>query len=390
MHCDREKLSEYRGGGLSQADRAAVEEHLRRCAECRVTVTLDRLDPTPSEAADAGAAFARFSDEVARNRPRATGRVSWLDRIGRERIGFDRTGPDRIPVWRPAAVVLAAAAALVLVISYAPARQVLADFLAIFRVREFSAITIDRAQLDKLGTLKESLRTSGLVTPTTEREPAQPRAVASASEAGSLAGFDVQSPSHLPAGAQSKSIEVVAPGPAVRVEFDPAKIESQLAAAGITGVRLPPMRAGMVRAEVSSIVTQEFTLPWSGAPERAPSLRIVQATSPAVTRPPGADPKALGETYLKILGVPEEDASRLAARIDWTGTLLIPMPVGLGTFREIEVGGEPGLYMEQTGPEDAQRRASVVLWQHGGVIRAVIGDRVAPSEMLQIAESMHS
>jgi hypothetical protein len=284
---------------------------------------------------------------------------------------------------------LAAAAALVLVISYAPARQVLADFLAIFRVREFSAITIDRAQLDKLDTLKEALRTSNLVTPVIEREPAQPREVASASEAASLAGFDVQSPDHLPSGAQSKGIEVVAPGPAVRVEFDPAKIESQLAAAGITGVQLPPMQAGTVRAEVTSIVTQEFTLPWTGAPDRAPRLRIVQATSPAVTLPPGADPKALGETYLKILGLPEKDAKLLAARIDWTGTLLIPMPAGLGTFRDIDIHGDPGLYMEQTGPEDAVMRGSVVLWQHGGVIRAVIGDRVAPSEMLRIAESMH-
>ncbi len=381
MRCDREKLNEYRRGELNPRDRADVEEHLRGCPECRVTVALDRLDPAPAEEADARAAFARFREgvrEAAAPQARVVAGTVW--RPARQVWRSTRI------VWRPAAAAIAVAAGLVLVISYAPARQAVAGFLSIFRVREFSAITIDRARLDKLATLEESLRASRLVTPTTEREPAQPRAARSVSEARSIAGFGVEEAGSLPVGAQAQAIEVVSPGPAVRIDFDPARIEAQLAAAGITGIRLPPMQSGTVRGEVSSIVTQEVKLPATGSQKGAPSLRIVQATSPAVTLPPGADPKALGETYLEILGLPEREAASIASRIDWTGTLLIPMPAGLGTFREIEVGGAPGLYMEQTGP--GERGGSVVVWQDRGVIRAVIGDRIAPSEMLRIAESM--
>jgi|GEM_PF-575947 len=402
MECDRNRLQDYVHETLSADGRAAVDEHLAACATCRAALAeiaerasavadrLAALDPgSPAETADPSIAFARFRSWTRTQQPHI--RTTLKSRIEM----FTRTiaeSPDVRRRWRLAAIGVAVIAALVTVISYAPARDKLAEFLSIFRVRQFSAIQIDRAQLDKLSALQETLKKSNIAAPICERQPGPPQKVASGAEATTAAGFTVQVPDALPPGAVLKEFNVTA-GPSVRVDFDPQQIESILAGAGINGVKLPPMKAGSVRVDVGNVVEQAYEVPNGGKSPTA--VRVVQAISPAVTLPPGADPTALGETFLQILGLPSADAHRIAATIDWTSTMVIPMPVGLASFREIKIHGTPGLFMEQNrqagegaGHDQPTRHMSVILWQDGGIVYSVMGQNITPSEMLRIAESL--
>ena len=58
--------------------------------------------------------------------------------------------------WRPAAVGVAAVVILAILFSFAPVREVAADFLGLFRVRKFAVIPLDQQQIDRLEKLATS------------------------------------------------------------------------------------------------------------------------------------------------------------------------------------------------------------------------------------------
>jgi hypothetical protein len=279
----------------------------------------------------------------------------------------------------------AAAVLLVTLIGYAPARQVFAEFLNIFRVRQFTAVSVDPERAEVLRQLHAAVITQFRGAPIFEREPGAPRPVSSAEEASSITGFDVRVPRELPAGMQAAAFEV-ASGPAVRVDVDPEQVKAQLEAVGLGGIALPPLPAGTVRVDVPWVVRQEYKAP-ADARERVPMLRVVQAASPEVTLPPGADPAALGEALLLLYGLPAEEARRLASTIDWTGTLVLPMPEGLGQFQEVRVGDARGLLLEPK-PGAGSRRSAMVIWERDGILYAVAKEQMTNSELLRIAESL--
>jgi len=290
--------------------------------------------------------------------------------------------------WRSAAAAGLVLAALVMGIFYAPARRAFADFLSIFRVRQFTAVSVDHARFEKLQELQEALRSTGIVNPIIERQPGEPRPVADAAEASSVAGFAVRVPAELPDGAVRTDFSVAA-GPAIRVDVDRDQIQAQLESVGLPGIALPNIKSGTFRADISSIVRQSYRVGDQPTDRGACLLEVVQVLSPAVSLPSGVDPRSLGETLLQLLGVPAADAGRLAATIDWTSTMVVPLPTDLATFREIVVGGTPGLYVEQKAPsEGSHRPGSALLWQQDGIVYSVHGENIAASELLRVAESL--
>ena len=117
---------------------------------------------------------------------------------------------------------------------------------------------------------------------------------------------------------------------------------------------------------------------------------LAQAKSPEVELPAGLELNRLGAIGLRILGVSPADARRLATTIDWRSTLVVPVPVNAGSFREVTVHGQKGLLVTQSGQNaDGQRErvGAVVMWTEGDQIYALGGD-LARDELLQMAESV--
>jgi hypothetical protein len=94
-----------------------------------------------------------------------------------------------------------------------------------------------------------------------------------------------------------------------------------------------------------------------------------------------------------MAGMSAEEARVFARNIDWRSTLLVPIPIEGGTFREVDVNGAKGLLVttiQKTQPEakgrsGRSRRRSALLWSAGDKVFAVAGpgDGVLVLEMAQ-------
>jgi hypothetical protein len=112
-------------------------------------------------------------------------------------------------------------------------------------------------------------------------------------------------------------------------------------------------------------------------------VSLFQARSPEVTLPPGIDLPPLAEIGLRVAGLGSGEAHTLAQAIDWRSTLLVPIPAGAAKFRQIDLNGSRGLFIEPA----SQRGPRGVMWSSGGVIYAMTG-AVGSETLLQIASSV--
>ena len=88
-----------------------------------------------------------------------------------------------------------------------------------------------------------------------------------------------------------------------------------------------------------------------------------------MTYPPDVDPTLLGEALLQVLGIEPAAAHQLAQSIDWTSTMLLPIPQDLGTYREVTVDGTTGVAVE---PFDSGNDPAIV-WQKDGMVYMMTG-----------------
>lgn len=381
-----ERLYAYSDLELGSEILAEVEAHLRSCEECRaelhalrerkerVRSALSALEPETHAAIEADAAYRRFLQS---NNP-------WPARLRRrikERWDMIPSGKFTGPLRTGA--FAAAAAVLIGILLVVPAtRGALADFLGVFRVRQFSAVTVDGEQVDRLKTLAQGLR-GVIAEPVMERNPGQPRQVADVAEASSAAGFQVQVPAELPPGAERVDF-TVASGPLLRLDFDRELIEQQIEAMGLTDLELPPMESGTIRIDVPNVVHQGYRI----VAADTTSIDFVQAHSPSVTFPPGTDEREVGKAFLRLVGMPEDQAERISREIDWTSTLVLPVPRGVGSFQEVDVRGAKGLLLTARPEGEEPRSTRTLLWQRDEILYSIQANRITSSEMLRLAESV--
>ncbi len=370
MRCDTGKLQAYLDQALSAPEQAAVESHLARCSRCREEVAhlrqqgsevanhLRALDTMPEPGSSDTQALARFW-----KRARPAGRTA--------------APPAGMRRWRPAAIGLAAVILLAVLLSFAPIRQAAADFLGLFRVRKFAVIPIDPARLEQLAGM-EDLVMAALGEPTVLRKAGTPQAAADAAAADAMAGFPVRSPTRLPSGAVLDSFTVQV-GPAVRVDVRREQAQALLDAVGITEIKLPEAETFPVTADIAPVVSRVYRA------DRG-TILLLQTPSPEVTLPAGIEPAQMGEALLLFLGMPPADARRVAREIDWTSTLVIPLPTNVAQFHEVTVDGVTGLLLEQSGAQSPGEPARILLWQRDGTIYVLAGD-ISPEQLLQMADS---
>jgi len=281
--------------------------------------------------------------------------------------------------WR---LIIAGCLALLCVaalFTMAPVRRAAADFLGVFRVRKFAVIPINPEQAGRLESLAELLDEGAFGKPIVVREEGQPQPVADAAEASALAGFPVRIPTALPANAYLSSFEV-ARGPALHYEMDRATLQALLTAAEVNDATLPDVERLAIDLDLPTLVTQSYRLATA-------RLTIVQAPSPEVLLTPDVDLVAFGELGLRALGLPEEEARRMARHIDWATTVVIPLPTDVAQFREISIDGTEGLLLEASPHEDGGYDR-MLIWQRDGIVYAVSGRYLDSKLLVEIADSL--
>ncbi len=268
-----------------------------------------------------------------------------------------------------AAVGLTFIMAIALLVAFPSVRAAAEDFLGLFRVQEFAPISVSPQQLALLEQLGEQGLEPGEFVVT--QELGEPRTVDSPEEAATIAGF---TPKTLPNRGELIRTYVM-DGGAGHLTVDLAGARAIVEAAGVDPLLLPDSLDGArVDVTVYDSVGQLYD---SG-------VMLIQSPSPDVNYPADVDPTVLGEALLQVLGTEPAEARRIAQSIDWTSTLLLPIPQDLGAYREVTVNGVSGVVLE---PFDPDAEASVV-WQKDGMIYMMRAGRLSVDELLAQANTV--
>ena len=252
-------------------------------------------------------------------------------------------------------------------LSFPSVRAAANEVLGLFRVQKFAAISISPDQIAILEEVAESGLTPGELV--ILNEPGEAQSVDSVAKAQQLTGLDVRTLSALD---EPTAVHVMDGGDGHLI-IDAAQAQEILKIAGADPRLIPDSLDGaLVNVNVFATVEQR----WQDG------TFLVQTESPIVNYPDGLDPVPLGEALLQILGMSPTEAARLARSIDWTGTLLLPVPQNVATFSEVTVDGVSGLALNSL---DGQ--GSALMWQKNDVVY-ILSSPGHTTELIELADSI--
>lgn len=334
---------------MDRRDEKHVEEVLDKIA---------MLAPGPEEAPQPA------RQALNRVRRRVQPRSGWWARIRRRLSAGSIRAPRR--GWATAVATLLLLFGLAF--TFPTVRAAASDFLGLFRVQKFAAVSVSPQQIALLEEVAEQGIAPGEVKMI--EPPGEPRSLDSVAAAARQTGLALRQP----AGRAAPERITVSDGGRGQLIIDLAGSRALLEAAGADPALLPDDLDG---AAVDVAVHPGVEMRWDEN-----DLTLMQTTSPAVTYPAGLDPVPLGEALLQVLGVPPAEAARLAREIDWTGTLLLPVPQTFAAYQEATINGNSGLALQSLENGEA-----AVLWQHDGVLYLLEGE-MGVEALVDVAESL--
>ncbi|MFO7539883.1 MAG: hypothetical protein R6X32_17735 [Chloroflexota bacterium] len=253
-------------------------------------------------------------------------------------------------------------------LSFPSVRAAASDFLSLFRVQKFAAVSVSPQQM----ALLEQLAGQGIVPGeiTFLQETAPPTPVESIQEAAMVLGRDVQTISSL---GQPQDVHLSMEAQ-MEIQIDLAGSRAILEAAGVDPALLPDNLDGQVIDVTIFAGANQF---WSEG------VYLAQMPSPQVIYPAGLQPQVLGEAMLQVVGMSPAEATRLASDIDWTSTLVLPVPQEMATFNEVTINGSSGLALSSL---DGQEQSLV--WQQDGNIYLLASRSHSQAELLRLTQSL--
>lgn len=368
MHIHRSRLRAYADGELGIAEREQVAEHLAGCAPCRdrlaalhaedaaLDARLRPLAPGPLDAPQRERALARLLEQ---EKDRGFTPVTGGNMFGNTTLSKG---------WQRALTGIAVVVALAVALAFAPVRAAASEFLAIFRLEQITVLPISASQIERIERIDEKLgddfmpgRTETLV------EPGDPQHPATLDEAESMAGFALRSPADYP-----EPDDIVVRGEMVFAATPDVELMRELFEAAELSPDLVPEEIDgqtFVFHEPKSVVQM-----WNDE-EGAEALMVAQMPSPLVDYPEAIDEDALATAMLQLLGYSPDEAAAFASSIDWSTTLVLPIPTSDVDFHEVMVDGAEGFAFEfisdDAGPNAAPLHT--VMWERDGIVTSVSG-----------------
>lgn len=249
-----------------------------------------------------------------------------------------------------ALAILAAA----LLVAFPSVRATASDFLGLFRVETFTPISVSPQQIALLQQLDTEGFNPGEMVMT--KEPGEPTQVASLEEAGMRTGYDVRTLADI-MGEPQVFVTSDASG---YLTVDLAGARAIVEAVGVDPLLLPDSLDG-ARIDISAFPGVQQV--W------ADGTILMQTASPYVNYPEDVEPAILGQALLQVLGMDADAARQMAQSIDWTSTMLLPIPREFATYQQVTVDGVPGVAIT---PVDGSSDAAV-MWQKGGTVYVLSG-----------------
>jgi hypothetical protein len=389
MHLSEGEIRAYQDQELRPDRYPQVKAHLVACAECQ-----QRADRMLSRSQQAGAALSSLDAGEAKIMPASTARQRLNLRLAQSTTKeYSMKNNPSLRRYRPVWIGLAIVVVLAVSLNFAPVRAIANDFLGLFRVQQITVVQVDPASLaaglDNPAIEADVESLFGETVEMTMDGESQP--AADAAQASSLAGFPVRLPSQLP----SAPTLLVEPGGNAQMTIDLPRLQALLSALGQDDVQLSESLDGaVVSVAIPSAVSAQYGSCASPAEDPAydpdrpwvpQCVQLMQVPSPQVSAPPELDVRQLGEAYLRVMGMNPRQAARFAQDIDWTTTLVVPIPSSGVDYQQVEVDGVQGtLILEKYGQGNG---AYVLIWVRDGIVYALSGPGNAITAV-QIANSL--
>ncbi len=247
----------------------------------------------------------------------------------------------------------------VLLVFSSETRAFAQKLLGLFRVRNIAVVSLDRRPVTQQQgkVLGQLLSESSAVT-----KEGKPQPVSSRAEASRLAGFTVRL---LSARADQPRLTVQGEH-AFQLTVEMARVQALLNLIGRPDLRFPD--APLPPADWSSCVT------------------VAQFPSPTVVTLPELDIAPIAELALQLGGLTADEASAFSRTVDWTSTLVIPVPRDVASFEYVEVEGVRGVLIHHR--QWGNRPASyALLWTKNGMVHSLNGFG-NPSYAVPLANSL--
>ncbi len=380
-------------GELRAAQDGELEEarllHLKDCAECqarngqlqqehqRVAHSLRFMSPKEEPVPNAQKAWARFTEQ---------------QKLKKESSMFKK--------WFAFPVVRIATAALVIVavvLAFPGARAFAGELLNLFRVQQVTVIPVDFTGLEQLtgdGALGNQFTELISNSIHMDKKPGDPIQAASAEEASKLSAFTVR----LPQGKQPSQI-YVSDFASFTVTVDRTKAQSLLDEAGRNDLVLP---ASIDGADISVQIPASVSAGYGTCPKpekdtaenkgsQIPGRRyrdcvmLVEMPSPTVNAPADLDVNQLAQLGLEFTGMSKEDAAAFTSTVNWTSTLVIPIPKNAASYEQVTVDGVTGTLIQRPS-DDAPQYA--LLWVKDGIVYAISGLGANSQQAIDLANSL--
>lgn len=379
MHPTEGDLRAYNDHELSEAEQGWIKAHLAACLECQ-----QQADQLRQRALWAQNRLALLAPEQPPLPARAArGRLAAYPNQdkGTQLMKTRPFARQYRPLWSGLAVI----AMLLIVLLLPPVRALATDFLGLFRVQRIEVVEVNPDDLPE-PFANTAVQVEQLLADNVQVERrGEPSDADSAVTASTLAGFPVR----LPTAATGERRIRVQPGAQLTLAIDLPRVRALLRELGHSEIVLPDSLDGeQVIVDIPQAVTTAYGScqdAEDGAERSEPCVVLMQLPSPTVTAPPDLDMNQVGAAFLQMMGRNEEDAALFSQQVDWSTTLVVPIPSSYTDYEEVQVDGVPGILIEKLINEDAPR--FMLLWVREGIVYALMGAQSA-DEALTIANSL--
>jgi len=306
------------------------------------------------------------------------------------------------PRLRPAWGAAALAATVVVMLSFAPARTWAQKFLAMFRVEKITVVPVDLNTLNgsngetTAGKMLGQMIADNVVVTL----HGTPQEVATPDEASQKAGYKVR----LLSTRTDPPQITVAGEQAFHMTINRDRAQSILDEAGRSDLILPDSIDGATIAVQipSAVIARYGNCPSSKpkSPEGSPApaagqnvdysncIMVGQVPSPTVSTPPNLNVGQIVEMGLQVGGMSAQQAHDFCQTVDWTSTLVLPVPRFASSYQTVNVDGVDGTLISLPGRGSQRPAGYTLMWVKGGFVYTLMafGDS---SNAVALAESLN-
>jgi hypothetical protein len=399
-------LRAHLDGELSGAELAGVTEHLVSCADCRAHFEKVRAERAQTE--DLLATLAPAANSLAINPARAYAqfnnqfgtahepKAKWMARLF-------------APRWRPAWAFTVVAMVVTILVSVNPVRSWAQRILAMLRVQKIQVVTIDPTTL--MSSSEPDSRPYKLINQfiadnvVVTMDPGKPDIVSSVTKAAQLAGYPIRTIGSL--GAPHR-VEVNGET-AFQMTINRDRVATLLDEIGRSDIQIPESANGaLIAVHIPKTVISIYgdcpvrhryvsSNPQSQAEalaerklERMANIKstnctyLIQAPSPTVSVPKDFNMSEIAEAALELAGMTPAEAHSFCQTVDWSSTLVVPIPRNSSSYETVTVDGVEGTLISETL---SQGNRYSLLWIKNGVIHSLAGQGNS-SDALSLAASL--